>query len=104
MEYRDVDAPGIWGCSVLDPVDKSLHESNYRDGTAGARKATGTGAGVDDRNGHNGIAGRDEVPILWTALRHNLHRVRGPRRGIKRVLTLQRSGVCSVCEALRSRC
>ena len=69
VEHRQVDVAEVRDTgSVLDLVNKRLHESDYGDAVRDARLKNRGVRGVNDRNRHNRTAGRNDVCILWAAL------------------------------------
>jgi hypothetical protein len=69
VEYRHVDVAEVRDTvSVLDLVNKRLHESDHGDTVRTGRLKNRGVRGVNDRNRHNRTAGCNNVCILWAAL------------------------------------
>src|SRR5580692_1832615 len=63
VEYVDPDVARVG--AAVDLIYECLQVSDNRDGSACRGEAAGGGArGVDNRNCHDGAAGRDKMPIL----------------------------------------
>src|SRR5580692_3718889 len=63
--------------TIVNFVDEALQESIHCH-EAATREAA-AGRGVQDRNGHDRIAGRDQISVLRAALRGDFHWVIWPR-------------------------